>query len=109
MFFLLQDADEDSVSQDLAVQSLKIYNIKANTAEDPDNIGIVVDGMKVLTGLGNFPRACSLLVGLAYAVNLAYPKELRCVCCTCGVLDKHVFKSCTNKCLFAAVLCIVIC
>lgn len=77
MFLLLQDADEDSVSQDLAVQSLKIYNIKANTSEDPDNIGIVVDGVKVLTALGNFPRACSLLVGLAYAVNLAYPKELR--------------------------------
>ena len=77
MFFLLQDADEDSVSEDLAVQSLKIYSTKANTAEDPDNIGIVVDGVKVLTALGNFPRACSLLVGLAYAVNLAYPKELR--------------------------------
>uniref|UniRef100_A0A087YHH6 Uncharacterized protein n=1 Tax=Poecilia formosa TaxID=48698 RepID=A0A087YHH6_POEFO len=61
---------------DLAVQSLKIYNIKANTSEDPD-IGIVVDGMKILTALGNFPRACSLLVGLAYAVSLAYPKELR--------------------------------
>uniref|UniRef100_A0A673CN21 Uncharacterized protein n=2 Tax=Sphaeramia orbicularis TaxID=375764 RepID=A0A673CN21_9TELE len=71
------DADEDSVSQDLAVQNLKIYNIKANTSEDPDNIGIVVEGVKVLTALGNFPRACSLLIGLVYAVNLAYPKELR--------------------------------
>nr|XP_033491956.1 uncharacterized protein LOC117262879 [Epinephelus lanceolatus] len=71
------DADEDSVSQDLAVQSLKIYNIKANTSEDPDDICIVVEGVKVLTALGNFPRACSLLFGLMYAVNLAYPKELR--------------------------------
>ncbi|XP_029981703.1 uncharacterized protein LOC115413085 [Sphaeramia orbicularis] len=71
------DADEDSVSQDLAVQNLKIYNIKANTSEDPDNIGIVMEGVKVLTALGNFPRACSLLIGLVYAVNLAYPKELR--------------------------------
>ncbi|XP_043997563.1 uncharacterized protein LOC122845379 isoform X3 [Gambusia affinis] len=70
------DADEDSVSQDLAVENLKIYNIKANTSEDPD-IGIVVDGVKILTALGNFPRTYSLLVGLANAVNLAYPKELR--------------------------------
>ncbi|XP_054915186.1 uncharacterized protein LOC129378743 [Poeciliopsis prolifica] len=70
------DADEDSVSQDLAVQSLKIYNIKANTSEDPD-IGIVVDSVKILTALGNFPRACSLLVGLVYAMSLAYPKKLR--------------------------------
>ncbi|XP_074492734.1 uncharacterized protein LOC141781736 isoform X3 [Sebastes fasciatus] len=74
---LLKDADEDSVSQDLAVQRMKIYNIKTNTSEVPGDIGIVIEGMKVLTALGNFPRACSLLVGLAYAVNLAYPKELR--------------------------------
>ncbi|KAF7657037.1 hypothetical protein LDENG_00032880, partial [Lucifuga dentata] len=71
------DADEDCVSQDLAVQRMKIYNIKTNTSEDPGDIGIVVDGIKVLTALGNFPRACSMLIGLTYAVNLAYPKELR--------------------------------
>uniref|UniRef100_A0AAQ5ZCV8 Uncharacterized protein n=1 Tax=Amphiprion ocellaris TaxID=80972 RepID=A0AAQ5ZCV8_AMPOC len=56
---------------------LKIYNIKAKSLEDPDDIGIVVEGVKVLTALGNFSRACSLLIGLAYVLNLAYPKELR--------------------------------
>uniref|UniRef100_A0A3B4YHU8 Uncharacterized protein n=1 Tax=Seriola lalandi dorsalis TaxID=1841481 RepID=A0A3B4YHU8_SERLL len=35
-------------------------------SKDANNIGIVVEGTKVLTALGNFPR-----------VNLAYPKELR--------------------------------
>lgn len=40
-------------------------------------MGIVVEGVKVLTALGNFPRACSMLVGLAYALDLAYPKKLR--------------------------------
>ncbi|CAL8258511.1 unnamed protein product [Arctogadus glacialis] len=70
------DADEDVVSQDLAVQKMKIYNMKTSTSEDPD-VGIVVDGIKVLSALSNMPRACSMLVGLAYAVNLAYPKELR--------------------------------
>ncbi|XP_053529628.1 uncharacterized protein LOC128628817 [Ictalurus punctatus] len=72
-----KDADEDSVSQDLAVQRIKIYNIKSNTSEVPDDTGIVVEGVKVLIALGNFPRACSMLLGLTYAVNLAYPKELR--------------------------------
>ncbi|KAF1389893.1 hypothetical protein PFLUV_G00052260 [Perca fluviatilis] len=71
------DADEDSVSQDLAVQRIKIYHIKTTTPEGPDDIGIVVEGVKVLTALGNFPRACSMVIGLAYAVNLAYPKEVR--------------------------------
>ncbi|XP_057694433.1 uncharacterized protein LOC130917242 [Corythoichthys intestinalis] len=69
------DADEDRILQDLALQTLKIY-IKPNPSEAPD-IGIVVEGVKVLTGLENLPRACSLLVGIAYVLNLAYPKELK--------------------------------
>lgn len=76
-YTMFQDADEDSVSQDLAVQRIKIYSIQTNTSEGSNNIGIMVEGTKVLTALGNFPRACSMLVGLAYAVNLEYPKELR--------------------------------
>ncbi|XP_053271415.1 uncharacterized protein LOC128429156 [Pleuronectes platessa] len=69
------DADEDSVSQDLADQKMKIFKIK--TSEGADKVGIVLESVTVLIGLTNFPRACSMLVGLTYAVNLAYPKELR--------------------------------
>ena len=47
MCLLFQDADEDLVSQDLAVQKMKIYNMKTSTSEDPD-VGIVVDGIKAL-------------------------------------------------------------
>ncbi|KAJ4946793.1 hypothetical protein JOQ06_008839 [Pogonophryne albipinna] len=68
------DPDEDNVSQDLAAASMTIYRAKNNATED---IGIVVEGIKVLTALGTFPRACSLLIGLACALNLAYPKEIR--------------------------------
>ena len=76
MFLLFQDADGDSVSQDLAVQGMKVYT-QTNASEAPDKVGIVVEGMTVLTALGNFPRACSMLLGLTYALNLAYPKELK--------------------------------
>ena len=76
MCLLFQDADEDVLSQDLALQKMRIYTLKTSTSEDPD-VGIVVDGVKVLSALSNMPRACSMLVALAYAVNLAYPKELR--------------------------------
>ncbi|XP_046886263.1 uncharacterized protein LOC124474307 isoform X2 [Hypomesus transpacificus] len=71
------DADGDSVSQDLAVQRMTIYTIKSNGSEDPDDVGIIVEGQKVLTALGDLTRACSILIGLTYAVNLAYPKELK--------------------------------
>lgn len=56
---------------------MKIYSIQTNLSEGTEDIGIVIEGTKVLTGLGNFPGACALLMGLTYAVNLAYPKELR--------------------------------
>lgn len=33
--------------------------------------------VQVLIHLGNVAKACSVLVGLKYALNLCYPKELR--------------------------------
>ncbi|KAL7845998.1 hypothetical protein AOLI_G00241900 [Acnodon oligacanthus] len=46
-----QDADGDSVSQDLAVQEMKIYKIKTETSEGTADFGIVVEGVKVLSDL----------------------------------------------------------
>ncbi|KAI4901163.1 hypothetical protein NFI96_005998 [Prochilodus magdalenae] len=74
---LLKDPDGDSVSQDLTVQKTKIYKINTETSEGTADFGIVVDDVQVVTDLGNLARACSMLVGFAYAVDLAYPKELR--------------------------------
>ncbi|XP_037832052.1 uncharacterized protein LOC108247045 isoform X3 [Kryptolebias marmoratus] len=70
------DAEGDDVSQDLSEQKMKIYKIKAAGSE-VDDIGIVLEGVRVMPALGTFPRACAMLVGLTYAVDLAYPKELR--------------------------------
>lgn len=63
------------MAQDIVVQGMKIYSIQTNPPEE--DIGIVIDRTKVLTTLGNFPRASAMLMGLMYALNLAYPKELR--------------------------------
>uniref|UniRef100_A0A3Q2EFD0 Uncharacterized protein n=1 Tax=Cyprinodon variegatus TaxID=28743 RepID=A0A3Q2EFD0_CYPVA len=70
-------AAQSKIQNDLAVQRMKIYSIQTNLSEGTEDIGIVIDGTKVLTALGNFSRASAMLVGLTYAVNLAYPKELR--------------------------------
>ncbi|KTF71477.1 hypothetical protein cypCar_00049390, partial [Cyprinus carpio] len=45
----------------------------ASTSNSPKNIGIVIEGMEVITGLGDIARACSVLLGLTYALNLDYP------------------------------------
>lgn len=76
MFLLIQDADEDIEAQDIRVQQMKIDSIQTHLMPEED-IGIVIDRAKVLTTLGNFPRACVMLMGLIYSLNLAYPKELK--------------------------------
>uniref|UniRef100_A0A672TC51 Uncharacterized protein n=1 Tax=Sinocyclocheilus grahami TaxID=75366 RepID=A0A672TC51_SINGR len=41
------------------------------------DIGIVVEGAKVVTGLEGVPRACCVLLGLTYALSLHYPRHLK--------------------------------
>lgn len=49
----------------------------ASTSNSPKNIGIVIEGVEVITGLGDIARACSVLLGLTYALNLNYPRQLK--------------------------------
>ncbi|KAK0145985.1 hypothetical protein N1851_015081 [Merluccius polli] len=49
----------------------------ASTSNSPKNIGIVIEGVEVITGLGDIARACSVLLGLTYALNLDYPTQLK--------------------------------
>lgn len=57
--------------EDLKTDSMKIYVCK-----EPDAAGVIIEGVPVLTGLGNLAKACSLLFGLTYALNLQYPSKL---------------------------------
>lgn len=38
-----------------------------------EDIGIVIEGMEVLNELTSVASVCALLLGLIYALNLAYP------------------------------------
>ena len=67
---------DDTVAEDLALTKMSIYSIRA-ASEGPSDVGIVIDGIKVVRNMGNFARACGMLLGLTYVVNLAYPKELK--------------------------------
>ncbi|XP_024656342.2 B-cell receptor CD22-like [Maylandia zebra] len=52
-----------------------IHNIMAE--EDPSDVFIVIEGNQVMEGCGSRTKACVLLMGLIYALNLEYPKELK--------------------------------
>uniref|UniRef100_A0A3Q3EWA0 Uncharacterized protein n=1 Tax=Labrus bergylta TaxID=56723 RepID=A0A3Q3EWA0_9LABR len=45
--------------------------------DNPDDVGIILEGVQVLDDLGNVPFAVAMLFALVYALNLSYPSELR--------------------------------
>ncbi|KAI5090304.1 sterile alpha motif domain-containing protein 3-like [Silurus meridionalis] len=49
----------------------------ASTSNSPKNIGIIIEGVEVIRGLRDIARACSVLLGLTYALNLDYPRQLK--------------------------------
>lgn len=59
---------------------MKIFLIRkegASEVDRPEDVGIILEGVIVIRGLGNVARACSTLLGLIYALNLSYPRELK--------------------------------
>jgi len=59
-------------------QTMKVLVIHNPTAEeDPADVSIVIEGNQVLNACGNRTKACMLLMGLIYALNLEYPKKLK--------------------------------
>lgn len=57
---------------------MKLVVIKNPTAEvDPVDVCVVIEGSRVLNGCGNITTACTLLMGLIYALNLQYAKNLK--------------------------------
>ena len=62
---------------ELAQQTMKIFTKGGSTEDDPLEVGVVLEGHEVLVGLSTIAKACALLLGLIYAVNISYPKQLR--------------------------------
>ncbi|KAF6723796.1 hypothetical protein FQA47_019494, partial [Oryzias melastigma] len=61
---------------DLSADVLKILVVRG-TAEDPVNVSIVLEGQEILCHCQNPAKACALLMGCIYGMNLEYPRELR--------------------------------
>ncbi|XP_048853194.1 uncharacterized protein LOC125721182 [Brienomyrus brachyistius] len=70
----------DGGAMDEAIEdtTIGIYVIKEHVSnEETDDIGIILEGIKVLKDLDNVALAVAMLFGLIYALNLSYPAELR--------------------------------
>uniref|UniRef100_A0A3Q1D0P6 Uncharacterized protein n=1 Tax=Amphiprion ocellaris TaxID=80972 RepID=A0A3Q1D0P6_AMPOC len=74
------DSGTDDTQRELEQLTVAVFVIRKEgegLQEPPEDIGIVIDGTEVLHELTSVASACAMLLGLIYALNLAYPKPLR--------------------------------
>ncbi|KAJ4932730.1 hypothetical protein JOQ06_011145 [Pogonophryne albipinna] len=88
IIFLGEDPDElimeyldsrtDDLQKEMEELTMGVFVIRkeGGLQEPPADIGIIIEGVEVLNELPSVASACALLLGLLYALNIAYPKPL---------------------------------
>lgn len=74
-----QDAEDANIQEDLTQHVLKIFVVNKGATDDdnPVDVEIAIEGAEVLSGISSVAQTCTFLMGLIYALNLSYPKELK--------------------------------
>ena len=69
-------ATEDA-ERDLATTVVGIYVIRRDGDQEPEDICVVIEGIKVLSNLGSVIMGFVMLFGLIYALVLSFPDNLK--------------------------------
>ncbi|XP_071351291.1 uncharacterized protein [Trachinotus anak] len=72
----LSSAAEDA-ERDIATTVMGIYTIGRDGHEEPEDVGVVIEGIKVLNNVGSVIMGFIMLFGLIYALDLAFPENLK--------------------------------
>ncbi len=79
--FLLQDCESAEGESGIAQTTMGIYVIRAEgagTADEPTDVGVVLEGVESSAKLKKCHTGCVMLFGLIYALNPELPKDLKC-------------------------------
>lgn len=49
----------------------------AQEEDEPEEVGVVIEGVELLSNLRSISFAFTMLFGLIYTLNLSYPQELK--------------------------------
>ena len=73
----IQSLDNNTINEAIENTTVEIYVVKEHASSDEvKDIGIALEGIKVLQHLDNVPLAVAMLFGLMYVLNLSYPADL---------------------------------
>uniref|UniRef100_A0A3Q1HWP4 Uncharacterized protein n=1 Tax=Acanthochromis polyacanthus TaxID=80966 RepID=A0A3Q1HWP4_9TELE len=73
--------DIDDMERDFPLTTMGVYVVRKENAEpkeDPEDVGVLIEGVEVLAGLPSITCGCAMLFGLIYALNLSYPQAWKC-------------------------------
>ncbi|CAI5684527.1 unnamed protein product [Oreochromis niloticus] len=78
LFDVHGDMDEEAINEAIEDTTVGIYLLKEQaSADEQEDIGVVLEGIRVVKNLDNVAFAVVMLFGLMYTLNLAYPADLR--------------------------------
>ena len=75
----LQVVEKDKAETELLKTTVGVFVLREDKGPlcKPVEIGVIIDGVEVLSDLPSVASACAMLFGLIYALNLQYPEELK--------------------------------
>lgn len=96
LYILPQVSQKDQAKQELESTIMAVFVFRENPslAEQPRDIGVIIDGVEVLNGLPSVTAGVVMLFGLCYALNMEYPQGFR---FTFEALQKILMELGSNK------------
>uniref|UniRef100_A0AAZ1WWD1 Uncharacterized protein n=1 Tax=Oreochromis aureus TaxID=47969 RepID=A0AAZ1WWD1_OREAU len=73
----LTTSTEDERLRSTAATVMGIYTIRREGVQEPEDVGVVIEGTTVMNNLGSVIMAFIVLFGLIYALDLSYPNDLK--------------------------------
>lgn len=69
-------SEKDQAEQDMEKTTMAIFVLRENSSllEQPKEIGVIIDGVKVLTELPSVAAGMAMLLGCCYDLNMEYPQ-----------------------------------
>ncbi|KAM7376710.1 hypothetical protein PAMP_006421 [Pampus punctatissimus] len=71
-----QSSAAEDAERDIAAIVMGIYTV-LKRHEDPEDVGVVIEGTKFLNNVGSVIMGFNMLLGLIYVLDLAFPENLK--------------------------------